>query len=175
MTALAGFTQENGKLNNNGFLFEWDQNKKKEVEQGKVLFRQAKYNENRKVVDIENGELVEHFTPELEGFKIMPTELTEGKFAFRIHDETGDQRLMWDSRYNSEVEEAAERFDELMKKGCKAYAVMPNGENGRRIYGFNAELEEVYFDEKKESLGTKLKKFIEDFGEIVVLPKTHPG
>lgn len=176
MTSISAFTQENGKLNNNAILFEWDPNNRKEVEQGKVLFRQAKYYEKRKVVDVEEDHVeVEHFKPELAGFKILPTERTESQLAMRIHDETGDQRLMWDSRYPSEVEEAAERFNDLLEKGWKAYAVLQNGQNGKRIFRFDANLEEVYFDEKKEALGVKLKNFIKDFGEIVMLPKTHPG
>ena len=52
---------------------------------------------------------------------------------------------------------------------------MPDGKRGRRIYGFNAESEEIYFDDKKKSLSEKLKKFVEDFGEVVMLPKTHKG
>lgn len=175
MTALAEFTQENGRLTNNAILFEWDQNNRKEVEQGKALFRQAKYFEKRKVVAIDSEEELEHFHPNLEGIKVMPSERTATQLAIRIHDETGDQRLIWDSRYPAEIEEASERFYNYIEKGWKAYAVRPDGKNGKRIFHFDPKVEEVYFDEKKESLGMKLKKFIEDFGEVVMLPKTYPG
>lgn len=175
MTALAQFTQNDGRLTNNAILFEWDQNNKKEVEQGKTLFRQAKYFEKRKVVAIDGECEIEHFHPSLEGIKVMPSERTETQLAIRIHDETGDQRLIWDSRYPAEIEEAAEKFNEYLDKGWKAYAVRPDGQNGKRIFRFDANAEEIYFDEKKESLGMKLKNFIKDFGEVVMLPKTHPG
>lgn len=163
-------------LNNNAMIVEWEKNKPKQVEESKILFRQAKYLNGRRVVSLcEEEKDIEHFHPDLEGFKILPKDLTATQFAFRIHDKTGDQRLIWDAADHREVEEAAKRFQDLMDKGWKAYAVMPDGQKGKRIFGFNAQLEEIYFDEKKESLKVKLSKFIEDFKEVVVLPRTYPG
>lgn len=166
--------QTQPRLNQNGLSIDWDPTKKKEVEEAKVYFRRAKYYEKRAVVN-EKGEPLEHFHPDIGHFRVLPTQLTKGQLAIRIHDETGDQRLIWDSTDPDEVKEAAERFNKLIEKGWKAYAILPDGSKGRRIWGFDAQHEEVYFDEKKEKLSSKLKKFVEDFGEIVMLPKTYPG
>lgn len=150
---------------------EWDDSSLDEIDEAKSLFIQARL-KNRRVVD-EQGNPVASFRPALELFFIEATDLSETQFAMRIFDETGDRRLIWDSRDPDQIKEAAKNFDEMTKKGWKAYAIDSEGNHGRRIHRFDADTEEVYFDEKDTR--SKLQDFVKKFKEIKVVPRTFPG
>jgi hypothetical protein len=119
--------------------------------------------------------------------------------AFNIIDKTGDRRIVWDCTDPDQVHEAFNLYTEMVAKGWKAYAVHRWDANrrGLRIYGFDAETEEIIFDdrtvdeklknfdmtfgqssgEEKEvtTIRQKLSKFAETFSEIKLQPKTYPG
>lgn len=150
---------------------EWDSSNRKEVEERKKIYQQAR-KENRKITTLD-GESVTCFKPGLEGLLIHSPELKDSQFRMIVLDETGDRRFMWDSMDPHEVLEAAQIFEKYIKKGWIAYAVDKKGNKGQRIYKFNARHEEVFFDE--EGLNIKLKNFVKKFKEIKMLPKTRPG
>lgn len=163
------------KLNNNAMRIEWDVASKKEVEGAKAYYRMARQ-EGRQVEDLD-GNVVVAFKPALQGIVIKATELMPTQFAMRIHDKTGDRRLIWDASDPKQINEAAKIFNEYLGKGWKAYVIGDDGKHGQRIYGFDAESQELFFDEQKVSLKQKLSKFVETFKvkEIKVLPRTYAG
>jgi hypothetical protein len=158
-------------LNNNKMRVEWDQTSKKEVEEAKTKYRQARQ-EHRKMLKLDGEELL-CFRPDLGGFFICEKQLKEGQFAARIIDDSGDRRLVWDSNDHREVEEAFKTFQDYIDKGWRAYAVGEDGQKGRRIHRFSADRQEVFFDET--GVGTKIRDFIDKISEVRLAPKTYPG
>jgi hypothetical protein len=64
----------------------------------------------------------------------------------------GDQKIIWDSDNEDEVEVAEMSFDKLMEKDYTAYKVNKKGEKGRKI-----------------------KKFDPDAGKIIMVPPIGGG
>lgn len=154
---------------------EWNTGRLKEAEEAKKVYLKAKQ-ENRLILN-EEDKPVETFAQVANKgvFIIGETELKETEFSMRVFNETGDSRLIWDSAEKSQVEEAKDRFNEYISNGWRAYAIKKDGtKSSRRIYHFDAELEEIYFDDQK-SVKEKLKDFIKEFKEIKMVPKTYPG
>jgi hypothetical protein len=150
----------------------WDPRNRKEVDEAKAIYITAR-SQNRRITNSE-GTPIELFSPDLGEIRILETELKEGEIAARIIDETGDRRLIWDSKDPRQIVECETEFNKYLTKGWKAYAVDRNGKKGRRVYAFDAAREEVYFDDKK-TIKERLDTFIKEFGSFQVLPATYPG
>lgn len=66
------------------------------------------------------------------------------KIVFRIQDESGDKRLIWDLALPETVKEAQKKFYELIKEGYKIFAVLANGKRStERLLRFDPRVEEV--------------------------------
>lgn len=70
----------------------------------------------------------------------------------RIISGEGDTKMLWDPANEDEVAAAEEQFDRLIDKGFKAYRVKKDGEKGKKI-----------------------KKFDEDAGKIILVPRMVGG
>ena len=109
-------------------------------------------------------------------------------------DDTGDRRLVWDLREQAQVLEASQLFSGYLDKGWRAYAIDAEGNKRRRIRSFNAEKEEILFEEltsneiltnfadkmkkdipKPEVKTSKLSRFVEAFKQTLLVPRTYPG
>jgi len=157
-----------GSINESTIEFGWDDSKLKEIEQAKALYRQAR-KDGRKIVDLKGG-VVEGFRSNLLGFRILEKEYTNSQFSLLVVNETGDELVVWDSSVKKEVKEAAKLFAKYLDKGCKAYAVEPDGDKGRRIMSFDADLEEITFQDKGVM---SISGFAKAFGKAQILPKTR--
>jgi len=158
-------------LNLSALRVEWNPANKKEVQEAKNIYLRAR-KESRKILSID-GKPVEHFTAHLDGFIVAEIDKSPDTLSIRIFDATGDRRLIWDNNDPLQIREAATLFKEYLGKGWRAYAVDSKGESTRRVYHFDADLMEVYFDETKTTKDI-LKDFCASFG-INLQPKTFPG
>lgn len=150
----------------------WNPQNRREIDEAKTKYIKAK-KAGLLVVDPDSGSKISRFDPELGCIRILAQELGENEFSFRVFDDSGDRRLIWNSKDPKQIQDAANLFDEYIKKGWKAYAVDLSGNRGRRIFGFNPTTEEVYFDDKLTS--EKLKEFIKSWSQFSLLPRTYPG
>lgn len=66
-----------------------------------------------------------------------------GTGEMAILDETGDTKIIWDSKNADEVENAESQFKKLRKKGFLAYKVKKNGEKAEMITEFDSEAEKI--------------------------------
>ena len=155
------------------FFIDWEVNNRKEVEKAKLKYQQAR-RDKRAIVFTETGLTVPCFKPEHESYIVQKPALSDSQFEMRIFDETGDRLLVWDSEDPLEVQDAHKMFQEYLDKGWRAYARGDNGKTTKRIFGFDAKLEEIYFDEKK-TIKDKLSNFVKTFKELHVTPRTRPG
>jgi hypothetical protein len=56
----------------------------------------------------------------------------------------GDDRIVWDRRFLDQVKEAAQKFDELIKEGFKAFLVRKDGKKSeRQMFRFDPNAEEI--------------------------------
>jgi len=165
---------KNKQLNNSSLRIEWDELNKKQEEEAKSWFIKAKL-ANRKILDLDKRKVIINFSDALKecGFIIAETALKKEQFAFRIHDDSGDRRLIWDSEDRKDVKEAEEIFKKHIEAGGRAYATDVNGEKKFRIYGFDVDLEEIIVDEKNTR--EKLNEFVKKVKEIKLTPKTYKG
>ena len=62
---------------------------------------------------------------------------------FRILSESGDDLITWDRREPSQVREAYAKYNDLIKKGYRAYATNSAGKRSHRIDTFDPSLEEI--------------------------------
>lgn len=63
--------------------------------------------------------------------------------SMAIMDRTGDTRLTWDYKNDDEVAAAKAMFDDLIKKGYRAFSVKKDGEAGERIDKFDPKAEKL--------------------------------
>jgi hypothetical protein len=150
----------------------FDPNHLKQVDEAKRKYIAAR-NENRIIKDFE-GNRLSRFSAVLGGFVIAEQDLHPEQFAFRIFDDTGDRRIIWNASSPAEIREAKKEFDKYVSKGWKPYAINRDGSRGKRIYGFDAESQEIILDEKG-GIREKLKGFAEKFKEVKMMPRTYPG
>jgi hypothetical protein len=161
-------------LNQSSIRIEFDPRSLPIIDEAKKKYIEAR-RQGRKITDLE-GNPIAIFKPMLGGFIIGEKELTDDQFSFRIYDETGDRRLIWNASNPFEVEEAAKKFEAYLTKGWKAYLIDREGNKGRRIIRFSAKDEEIVFDEKGVETKHRLKDFIKSFGgKVQLLPRTFPG
>lgn len=154
-------------------IMQWDTDNKKDIEQAKDIFRTAKY-QNR-LLENDKGDVIEHFADVVNRgyFRIRAfTPERETIVSLRIINEKGDETIFWDAVDKQQVKEAADKFTDYLGKGWKAYAVTDAGKKHRRIFEFNAEFEEITFE---EGFKTKLQDFVKSFKTVKMLPKTYPG
>jgi hypothetical protein len=144
----------------------------KQVDEAKKKYIQARGQE-RIITDFQ-GNRLDRFPASTGGFVIGECALRDDQFAFRIFDETGDRRIIWNASDPSQIREAQREFDKYLKKGWKPYAINRDGSVGKRIHGFDAEAEEIIFDEKG-GVREKLKGFAAKFKEVKMMPRTYPG
>jgi hypothetical protein len=57
----------------------------------------------------------------------------EGKGMLAILDTTGDSRIIWDPGNDDEVAAAKNQFDELIKKGFRAFSVNRKGDKDKQV------------------------------------------
>jgi len=180
-------------VNNSAMIIEWDSDDFKQVEEAKAHYRNAR-KESRIITNIE-GNVIEHFKPNLLGFIIKEKELKEDEFSVRVFDETGDRRLIWNAKDPKQITEAATLFNEYIAKGWRGYAVDDSGTSRRRIYKFDLEKQEILFEEKPTSqvftdFAKSVKKevektivlktetianFVKAFKNNKLIPRTYPG
>jgi len=164
------------ELLNDRMRCEWDTNNSKQTEHYKSLYQKAKA-AGRQILSPNDNKPLPSFREVLiqGGFVVGETELTDSQFAMRLFNETGDTRLIWDSGRPKELAEAEKLFNEYVQKGWRAYAIGAQGKpTARRIFAFDAKLEEVFFDDKR-TLKESLSAFVKSFKEIKMTPKTYPG
>lgn len=78
--------------------------------------------------------------------KLEDGDQLNGRFCFRIMNENGDDRLVWDSSSMAELREAKKAFVELVKQGMTPYRVGVNGEATSEVMReFDPKAEEVIF------------------------------
>jgi hypothetical protein len=178
-------------MNGATMLVEFDPTVRRQLEEAKTKYREARL-AGRTIADL-SGREVRHFAEVVDGFKVLAVIPKAHEFAMRIFDETGDRRVIWNARDPSQVAEAARLFQDYVAKGWKAYTVTPDGVIARRIRAFDADSQEVVFDDTPvaqklqhftkaiparpapRTLRQKLTAFAESFKEVHLLPKTYPG
>jgi hypothetical protein len=120
---------------------DWDIENFKQIDEAKKIYLQAR-KEDRKVLDMD-GNVVDRFHPSMGTLIIKEIEVKDGEFSMRIFDNTGDRRIVWNSKDPDQIKEAKATFDEYVEKGWKPYAISRNGNKGHRIHEFNPEREEI--------------------------------
>jgi len=160
------------KINQNRFSVNFDPLSKKQTEEAKAIYQQAKA-ENRIIYTPCMSQKITVWKEITDGFTVEREELDENQFPLRILDETGDRRLVWDCRSPRESNEAAQKFEEYLAKGWKAYAINRHGKKNFRIMGFDANYEEVIFEEKNAR--ERLSTFCKTVSEVRMVPSTRPG
>jgi hypothetical protein len=163
------------ELNFAPMIMEWDDDNKKQVEDAKKVYQQAR-REHREITDMDDKS-IEFFHPSLLGFKIKGKALKDGEFSMRILNEKGDETLIWNSNDPDQVRESAKLFKEYVEKGWTAYAISADGSMKRKVTVFNAELLEVTFEEigSGKTIKEKLSSFVKSFKQVQMQPKTYPG
>ena len=181
-------------MNNNAMRVEWDDNIPKEVEEAKSLYIKAR--QESRSLSLLDGTLLKSFRPYHQAFIIKESEMSDTQFSVRFHDKTGDRRLIWDTSCPEEVLDAQKHFEDYLSKGWRAYTTNKDGKKGRRIYGFNPNSLEIFFDEKSakdnlksfvdkmgvfiketksKSNSDKIKNFVHTLKNTKVFPRTYPG
>lgn len=144
----------------------------RQIDEAKKKYIDAR-RQGRIVTDL-RGNRVDSFRAVTDGFLIRGYELAENEFAVRFFDETGDRRIVWNASDPAQIGEAKKEFDKYVDKGWKPYAINRDGSMGKRIRGFDAEAQEIIFDEKG-GIRDKLKDFAAKFKEVKMMPRTFPG
>lgn len=72
-----------------------------------------------------------------------PKQDDEDLCIMRALTENGDDRLVWNRRYQAEVEEAKRQFESYKGRGYTAYAIRSDGSKGSRVDTFEALEEEL--------------------------------
>ena len=54
-----------------------------------------------------------------------------------VLDNTGDTKVLWDTKNQDEIDAAEEQFDTLIDKGFTAYSVKKDGEKNKKITKFD--------------------------------------
>jgi carbamoylphosphate synthase large subunit len=117
----------------------WDRTRMKEVEEAKQFI--LKYKRKGHKIEKTDGTIMERFNPALEEVIIKAERFARG--VMKILSDKGDERLVWDMDNGPEAMQAKKRFNELLKKGHKAYSVDHKGKKNRRIEEFDVEAEEI--------------------------------
>ena len=159
------------QLSTDNIRLEWDSKNKREIEDCKKFYQQAK--REKREITLLDGSPVVCFKPEYESLIIKKLlRLKENQIETQIIDETGDRRVIWDATNPKEIDDSCALFNEYIAKGWRAYAIGDDGKRARRIYGFKADTQEVLFEEG--TVKEKLKDFARSFREVKMAAKTLP-
>lgn len=118
----------------------WDCSHLKQIDEAKaeyMFYRNLNY-----LITKASGEPIERFDPKAEEL-IIHSKIVEAPHQMKILCEKGDERLTWDKDNGKEGIEAKHKFEDLIKKGYKAYSVDRRGRKNRRIKEFDVEAEEI--------------------------------
>jgi len=160
-------------LHNASLRIDFNPLNRKQVDDAKKKYIQAK-SDNRKILSPDRVP-IPSFVHAIRdgGFIIDETETSETEMAMHFIDDTGDRRVIWNMNDPAQVKEAAKNFKDYVAKGWKPYAIDRKGKRGMRIFSFNAEAQEIIFEDK--TTVEKLANFVKKFKEIKMMPKTMPG
>lgn len=75
----------------------------------------------------------------------LRTQVREGKLLFEIMDKSGDVKKIWDPSKPVEVDDARRSFEELTKKGYKAFCTNEKGDQGDQMKEFDPKAGRVIF------------------------------
>jgi len=75
----------------------------------------------------------------------LRTRVREGALLFEIMDHSGDVKKIWDPAKTIEVDDARRSFDDLTKKGYRAYRTNEKGDQGEQMKTFDASAGRVVF------------------------------
>lgn len=120
-------------------LIIWDQNNKKQVEEAKVQvlrFKRLGYD-----ILLANGKTMVWFRPYYEQVLVKARRVC--KCVMRVLNDSGDDRIVWDRDNGFEAMDAKKKFEDLLRKGYKAYSVRADGKKGRRIKEFDVDAEDI--------------------------------
>lgn len=161
------------QLHNASLRIEFNPLSKKQVDEAKKKYIQAK-SEHRKILSVDRTP-IGNFSHALRdgGFIVDETETSDTEMAMHFFDKTGDRRVIWKMSDPDQVKEAAKQFKDYVAKGWKPYAIDRKGKRGQRIFSFDADAEEIIFEDK--TTVEKLANFVKKFKEIKLMPKTTPG
>lgn len=118
----------------------WDKAHIRQIDQAKKLY--WKFKREGYVITLEDKKTpIKRFNPNLETIVIIAKKVKGHVMKFL--SEKGDERLVWDMDSGPEAKQAKNKFNELIKKGYKAYSVDHKGEKNRKITEFDVEAEEI--------------------------------
>lgn len=73
----------------------------------------------------------------------LDEDVEAGRHVLCRLDKTGDTRIIWSIDNEDEVANARRTFDEMTKKGFRAYSVTRKGEKDKQIREFDPEAEKI--------------------------------
>jgi hypothetical protein len=117
----------------------WNSSKLKEIDEAKKIimdFKRAGYE-----ILLANGMPMERFRPSFEEVVVKTKRVA--CHILKILTDKGDERVTWNKENGREAKEAKNKFEELLKKGYKAYSVDSLGKKKRKIEEFDVEAEEI--------------------------------
>ena len=117
----------------------WDSKNLKQIDEAKSKIRQYRA-KGYQIVKADGSPLI-RFHPSIEEVIVKFKKTTQR--MMKILNNTGDDRIIWDKDDGQEAKEAKAKFEELIKKGYKAYSVDVNGQKNRRIEEFDVDAEEI--------------------------------
>jgi len=120
-------------------LIVWDAGNKKQVEEAKIQILQFKRLGYE--ILLANGKPMVWFRPYYEQVLVKARRVC--KNVMKILNANGDDRIVWDRDNGFEAMEAKKKFEDLLRKGYKAYSVGPDGKKGRRIKEFDVDAEDI--------------------------------
>jgi hypothetical protein len=71
--------------------------------------------------------------------------VTKTRHQMNILSEEGDTKIEWDPDNKDEVKQAERTFDELIKKGYKAFEMCEEGNQGDEMEKFDKNAERILF------------------------------
>lgn len=117
----------------------WDSKSLREIDEAKAKIM-AFFRKGHEIL-LSDGQRFEKFRPYYEEVLIRAKRIN--KQVIKILSENGDDRIVWDKDDGREAKEAKAKFQELLKKGYKAYSVDASGNKGRKIEEFDVDAEEI--------------------------------
>lgn len=70
-------------------------------------------------------------------------DVPEGHGLLSVLDDTGDTRIIWDPDNEHEVSNARRTFDDLIKKGFRAFSVTKKGDKAEQVREFDKDAEKL--------------------------------
>lgn len=73
----------------------------------------------------------------------LDEDVENGRHVLCVLDKTGDTRIIWDTENTDEVASAKRTFDDLIKKGFRAFSVNRKGDKDTQIREFDPAAEKL--------------------------------